>query len=224
MITAFVDVHNHELHSEICKFGTKFRSIKKKALDDIEFYTKNKNLSITQHQLLKAKYPDTVFLYADFANTIQHFKVKSRDLKGDASQLFLYLTDKQSEESVWIANFELDNNNRLIRFFWMMPNQVALWLKYYDVVLNNNTAKTNQYQMPLSLFLIVDNNTRSRLMALALVFDKAVDSYQWILQCTKKATEAELLVFITDADLAIDSAIKRVYENTKSLYCIYYIY
>ncbi|CAB4431106.1 unnamed protein product [Rhizophagus irregularis] len=63
--------------------------------------------------------------------------------------------------------------------------------------------KTNYYQMPLSLFLVVDNNTKSRLVAQALISDESVESYKWILECTKKVTMTEPLVFVTDADLAM---------------------
>ena len=79
----------------------------------------------------------------------------------------------------------------------MSPTQISLWLEYHDVILNDNTAKTNRYEMPLSLFLAVDNNTRSRLIAQALVSDETTDSYKWILECTKKATMTEPLVFVT---------------------------
>ncbi|CAG8833053.1 8828_t:CDS:2, partial [Gigaspora margarita] len=131
-VTIFVDIHNHELYPEIFKYGTKFWSIGKDALKDIEFYIKNRHLSITtQRQLLKAKYSDTVFLDTDIANAIQHFKL--------------------------------------------------------------------------------------------LISDETVESYKWILECTKKVTGVEPLVFMTDADPAIDSAIKQVYKNTRSLYCIYHI-
>ncbi|CAG8626302.1 4328_t:CDS:2 [Ambispora gerdemannii] len=47
--------------------------------------------------------------------------------------------------------------------------------------------------MPLSLFLVVDNNTRSRLVAQALVSDEITESYKWILEYTKKATMIEPL-------------------------------
>jgi len=96
-------------------------------------------------------------------------------------------------------------------------------LEYYDVILNDNTAKTNRYQMPLSLFLAVDNNTRSRLVAQALVSDETTESYKWILNCTKKATKIEPLVFITDADPAADAAVRQTYENTYSVHCIFHI-
>jgi MULE transposase domain len=73
---------------------------------------------------------------------------------------------------------------------------LILWVEYHDVILNDNTAKTNQYNMPLSLFLTIDNNTRSRLIAQALVSDETTESYKWILECTKSATMSELLVFV----------------------------
>src|SRR2546421_2577954 len=105
----------------------------------------------------------------------------------------------------------------------MSPSQIALWLEYHDVVLNDNTAKTNRYNMPLSLFLIVDNNTKSRLVAQSLVSDETVETYKWILECTKNATMTEPLVFVTDADPAMDAAIAQMYETTHSVHCIYHI-
>src|SRR5947207_2576450 len=105
----------------------------------------------------------------------------------------------------------------------MSSTQITLWLEYYDVILNDNTAKTNRYQMPLSLFLIVDNNTRSRLVAQALISDETTESYKWILECTKKATMVEPLVFVTDADPAADAAIGQEYEMTYPIHCIFHI-
>src|SRR5256885_16861140 len=94
----------------------------------------------------------------------------------------------------------------------MSPEQVIFWLEYHDVILNDNTTKTNCYQMSLSLFLIVDNNTKSRLVAQALVSDETTESYKWILECTKKATMTEPLVFVTDADPA---AVQRLHKYMK---------
>jgi len=60
----------------------------------------------------------------------------------------------------------------------MFPTQISLWLKYHNIILNDNTTKTNRYEMPLSLFLVVDNNTRSRLVAQALMSDETTESYK----------------------------------------------
>ena len=105
----------------------------------------------------------------------------------------------------------------------MSPSQIALWLEYHDVVLNDNTAKTNRYNMPLSLFLIVDNNTKSRLVAQSLVSDETVETYKWILECTKKATMTEPMVFVTDADPAMDAAVVQIYDTAYPIHCIFHI-
>ena len=81
----------------------------------------------------------------------------------------------------------------------MSSTQIALWLKYHDVILNNNTTKTNRYQMSLSLFLTVDNNTRSHLVIQILVQLSPIN------------------------DLAADAAIRQVYLTIYLIYCIFYI-
>ncbi|CAG8732986.1 18796_t:CDS:2, partial [Racocetra fulgida] len=57
----------------------------------------------------------------------------------------------------------------------------------------------------------------------ALVFDKTIDSYKWILRYTKKAIRAEPLVFVTDANPVIDmegynNIIKCELHSNSSLY------
>ncbi|EXX55726.1 hypothetical protein RirG_222750 [Rhizophagus irregularis DAOM 197198w] len=105
----------------------------------------------------------------------------------------------------------------------MSPTHIALWLEYHDIILNDNTAKTNRYNMPLSLFLAVDNNTRSRLVAQALISDETTESYKWILECTKKATMIKPLVFVTNTDPAMDAAIEQIYETTYPIHYIFHI-
>ncbi|RHZ83597.1 hypothetical protein Glove_90g2 [Diversispora epigaea] len=192
------NVHNYPLCPDAQHYASIYRNISKDVLNEIQFFTEHGNLTIgTQRKLLKAKFPTEFILDRDLSNVIQKFKIHS-DKNLDATPV----------------EFELDDENRLVRLFWMSPAQIVFWLEYHDVILNDNTAKTNRYQIPLSLFLTVDNNTRLRLVAQALVSDETTESYNWILGCTKKATMTEPLVFVTDADPAVDVAIKQTYETT----------
>ena len=222
-LTTLIDSHNHELLPDTEIYSTKYRSISSEVLNEVQFLTENGNLPITiQRKLLKARFPNSSILDCDLANAIQKFKAKS-DVEDDASCLLKILIQHKSNDPGWFVEFQLDQDNRLTRLFWMSPAQIALWLEYHDVILNDNTAKTNRYRMPLSLFLVVDNNTRSRLAAQALVSDKTTDSYKWIFECTKNATKTEPNVFVTDADPAADAAIVQTYENTYPIHCIYHI-
>jgi hypothetical protein len=53
--------------------------------------------------------------------------------------------------------------------------------RYHDVVLNDNTANTNRFKMPLSSFVGVDNEGHSMILANALVSSEDTEAYEWIL-------------------------------------------
>ncbi|CAG8847339.1 9257_t:CDS:2, partial [Gigaspora margarita] len=39
--------------------------------------------------------------------------------------------------------------------FWMESSQVETWIRYYDIILNNNTYSTNHFNMAFSLFIVI---------------------------------------------------------------------
>ncbi|CAG8714519.1 42108_t:CDS:2 [Gigaspora margarita] len=61
------------------------------------------------------------------------------------------------------------------------------WLKFEDIILNDNTTATNHCNIALSLFLVVDNYLFSCLVAQALTDDETKEADTWILQQIKKA-------------------------------------
>ena len=77
--------------------------------------------------------------------------------------------------------------------------------------------------MPLSVFVGIDNNGRTRLLAQAIVGDETFETYQWILQCALKATEKQPIVLFTDADPALNAAIPLQFPNSYHAHCIYHI-
>src|ERR1044072_6999876 len=91
-----------------------------------------------------------------------------------------------------------------------------LWPKFRDVIIHDNTTKTNRYEMALSLFVGIDNNFKTRVLAQALTKYETQADYNWILQCTLKATNnLSPVVLYTDGDPAMLAA--------RHLLCIYHI-
>ena len=80
------------------------------------------------------------------------------------------------------------DNDRLCGIFWMTLNQILLWSRYSDIILYDNTSRTNKYNFSLSLFILVDNDGKSRLGAQAFLNDETQESYEWVLQQTLDAT------------------------------------
>src|SRR6266487_918696 len=83
--------------------------------------------------------------------------------------------------------------------------------------------KTNQYNMPLSLFVAIDNHFRTCLVAQALVNDETKETYEWLLNATLQATNYTPRVFITNADPGMDAAIDSQYSSAYPLHCLYHI-
>ena len=85
-------------------------------------------------------------------------------------------------------------------------------------------AKTNRYEMALSLFVGIDNNFKTRVLAQALTKYETQADYNWILQCTLKATNnLSPVILYTDGDPAMLAAVQVVYPQTRHLLCIYHI-
>lgn len=142
----FANQHNHELRPDAFEFSSKYRELSKEMIDEIEIMTKYGNLSITlQRNLLKARFPKMNCSDSDLSNAIQRFKsLRDRsNMHDDASDLLINLVQKKQEDPRFFVKFELDNDNWVTRLFWMTPEQVVLWIKYHDVIINDNMAKTN---------------------------------------------------------------------------------
>ncbi|CAG8594821.1 2611_t:CDS:2 [Funneliformis mosseae] len=166
------------------------------------------------------------------------------------SEVLLNIQDKEFEElltydnaedfsnanstSDKVANTEADTEedaklfldpvtSSLTHLFWMSPEQHILWLCYHDVIMHNNTCKTNHYNHLLSLFITPNNNLKTRIVTQAIVDDKSQLSYEWVFRCVKDATSISLKVFIMDGDLTIEGMVLTEFSSTYHIYYIWHI-
>jgi MULE transposase domain len=107
----------------------------------------------------------------------------------------------------------------------MSPSQQDLYQRFHDIVLNDNTCKTNKYNMYLSVFMIKDNYGKFRNVANALVEDELASTYIWILQCLMKATDnIAPKAFWTDSEPGLINAAAHVFPMTPHFYCLFHIW
>ncbi|CAG8632418.1 3412_t:CDS:2, partial [Gigaspora rosea] len=129
------------------------------------------------------------------------------------------------QDSCWFVEVTWEEEtNTLTNLFWMSPEQILLWCEFGEATGHNNTAGTNRYNMPLSLFVAQDDNMQSRIVTQAFVSNKTTGTYQWVLQMSKKATGNKYPhVFVTDTDPAMERAITLEYPKTQHLFCIWHV-
>ncbi|RHZ49795.1 hypothetical protein Glove_511g1 [Diversispora epigaea] len=195
-------------------YATKNRTLPETVEREICFYTAEGNLNATiQRRLLSAKFPNITIYPRDLQNLMQKYKVADRQ-ENDASNLLRQLLTKKTEEPGWEVFWEINRETKsLDKVFWMSPEQVQPWMTYHDIILNDNTHKTNQFNMPRSLFTAVDNHFRTHLVAQALVNDETKETYKWLLTSTLQVINYTPRVFITDSDPGMNAAIDSQYSG-----------
>ncbi|PKK58010.1 hypothetical protein RhiirC2_797003 [Rhizophagus irregularis] len=98
-----------------------------------------------------------------------------------------------------------DNVIEKINFYVTKENMGAKQI--YPLLVADNTCRTNWFDMYLTFLVIIDNNTKSHLVAQCLSEDETIESYEWFLDCFLQATNDNPPVCLfSDADPALGHA------------------
>ena len=225
--TTLVDTHNHVLNpAQIVHLNARYCHFNDDMLQDLRFFTDCKVAPITQLEILKKKYPQHVFHKQDVYNSIYRLRGNNKDELLDSGSLLNSLFERMTEDPNWkVYVRHSGNERRLSGIFWMSPSQQDLYQQFNDVVLNDNTCKTNKYNMYLSVFMVRDNYGKFRNVANALVEDEMASTYIWILQCLMKATgEKTPKAFWIDSESELINAASHVFPTTPHFHCLFHIW
>ncbi|CAB4403820.1 unnamed protein product [Rhizophagus irregularis] len=193
-------------------------------MEDIEFLTTHCKFGATiQRKFLEEKYPSHPIYSNDLYAAIQKFRPTSKTLSNDAALMSNWLDIQKEKNSRWVIARGWDDDNVLTRLFWMTPEQVENWIQFSDCVLNDVTHKTNRYGMALSLFVGFNRHRHNILLAQSLLFDESLSSHAWMFSEILKATNREPVVIITDADPAVDAAVRQIFSHTYPIHCAFHI-
>ena len=223
--TTLEGTHNHETNpAQISNVIAIYRHFSKEMIQDLTFFMDCKVAPITQLEILKKKYPEHVFHKQDVYNAIYRLQ-SNKNEKLDTTSILDILFEKLSQDPHWKVYIRhAGSEHRLSSIFWMSPAQQELYQRFSDVVLNDNTCKTNKYNMYLSVFMIKDNYGRFRNIANALVEDEMSSTYTWILQCLLKATGIIPKSFWTDSEPGLINAVSQIFPTTPHFYCLFHIW
>ncbi|CAB4405287.1 unnamed protein product [Rhizophagus irregularis] len=177
--------HNHQMVDEYHQF---FMSNERSIPDDVKqriALLRHAGVDVpTIHAILKEEFGDCVtWVYNDIYN-------------------FIY----QLEDS------DVNNNTqRLERVIWMFPEQHINYSRFNDIVVFNNTYKTNRFQMPFGIFTGVNNYGYSICFADALMIDETEDNFIWVFtKFLEMVNQHAPLVILTDDDRAMANAYTKV--------------
>ncbi|MGH7954497.1 MAG: hypothetical protein ACREOZ_00900, partial [Gloeomargaritales cyanobacterium] len=162
---------------------------------------------------------EVTFTYGDIKSALSD-KQKTKAL--DTTQLFQYLTDRQNADSN-LLGFELyqDDAQKLNRVFFVLKGGRELWCSMgASLVLFDTKHGTNAYGFKLGLFVTVDENGITRIVAGSFVKQEDVASFEWVFIQWNKFMHHSPAIIFTDSDKAMARGIKSV-GNKKQTFSLY---
>ena len=172
--------------------------------------------------LLRLKYKDLPVLTAqDVANV----RSPSGGGSSDAYSLLEKLQQLQAEDSMWFLRWKCDPvTKKLTHVFWMSPRQRELAQDCYQLLIHDNTYKTNKFKLPAGLFSGVNRHGQTVLLALALSTKEGTGDYEWQYKMWLEATSTPPGVTLTDADPGATAASAQVFPSSLHLWCLWNIF
>ncbi len=104
----------------------------------------------------------------------------------------------------------------------MFPKQCMNYSRFNDIIVFDNTYKTNHFQMLFGIFTRVNNYGYSIYFANALMINKTEKNFSWIFtKFLKMVNQYASLIILTDDDHAIANAYTKVLQPLNTKYHLY---
>lgn len=132
----------------------------------------------------------------------------------DAYGLFSYLMRKQSENSGFFYNIQVDSTNCLRNAVWVDAKSKMAYTYFGDVVYFDTTYSENENMLPFAAFTGANQHGDSVVFGCALILDRTESSYAWIFETWLTAMEKRLpFSFTTDEGKAMTEAVAKVFPQ-----------
>jgi hypothetical protein len=219
-------IHNHHMVDENHQhFMSNERSIPDDVKQRIEILRRAGVDVTTIRSILKEEFGNCVtWVYNDIYNFIYKLEgsgINKRELDAEEFVKLLEQFKNDNKEFLYFTDINKDTN-RLERVIWMFPEQRMNYSRFHDIVVFDNTYKTNRFKMPFGIFTGVNNYGHSVCFAGALMVDETEDNFLWVFsKFLEMVNQHAPLVILTDDDRAMANAYVKILKpmGTKHRLC-----
>lgn len=129
------------------------------------------------------------------------------------------------KEKAYRYSFETGSEGQLTKVSFAHPHSLKLIKMFSNVFLLDCTYKTNRYSMPLLNIVGVTSTNQTFTAFNCFMNDETAESYTWALEKFRECLEKpdENIIFVTDRELALMTAIKSIFPRRKHILCGWHI-
>jgi len=120
------------------------------------------------------------FLDKDIRNFIQSQSCISKE--NDASDVLKLCKNLKDIDDAFKYEFTIDESNKLEHIMWAFGDSIRAYYSFGDVVVFYTTYRINRYDMPLGIWVGVDNHGNSIFFGCVLLKNEKISSLMWALK------------------------------------------
>ncbi|OAY39632.1 protein FAR1-RELATED SEQUENCE 11 [Manihot esculenta] len=226
-VTGFANHHNHELlEPNQVRFLPAYRTISDMDKSRILMFAKT-GISVQQMmrlmELEKCVEPGYLpFTEKDVRNLLQSFR--KLDPEDESIDLLRMCRNIREKDPNFKFEYTLDSNNRLENIAWSYPSSIQSYEIFGDAVVFDTTHRLTAFDMPLGIWVGVNNYGMSCFFGCVLLREENLRSLSWALKAflgfmSGKAPQT----ILTDQNMCLKEAIAMEMPTTKHALCIWMI-
>ena len=220
MVMVMCGVHNHPAakHLEGHSYAGRLSKQETRMLEDM-----SKSLVWPKDILSTLKQRDA--LNVTTMKTIYNARQKCKAVEIAGRSQMQHLLGKLSECKYIEWHRNCMKSDAVRDLFWAHPGSIDLLRAFPRVLIMDCTYKTNRYRLPLLEIVGVTSTDLTFSIAFVYMDSEREDNYTWALErlCSTMDDDALPEVIVTDRDLALLNAIRRVFPTAKNLLCRWHI-
>ncbi|KAF1878306.1 hypothetical protein Lal_00046973 [Lupinus albus] len=224
-VSFFVDDHNHELVGE--HYGGMIASNRSMTETDIALMNTMREVGIGTGKIFgsfagqSGGYRYIGFSKKDMYNQIQRQRIIGN---GDAESALQYLKEQSKSDSAMYWRHSVDEEGKLQQLFWADGCSIFDYSIFGDVLAFDATYGRNKYKFPVVIFSGVNHHKQTTVFAAGIVSNETEETYVWLLGNFLEAMNGKHpKCVITDGDLSMKNAIKRIFPATHHRLCACHI-
>ncbi|XP_030473626.2 protein FAR1-RELATED SEQUENCE 11 [Syzygium oleosum] len=226
-VTGFVNHHNHELlEPNQVRFLPAYRTISDTDKSRILMFAKT-GISVQQMmrlmELEKCVEPGYLpFTEKDVRNLLQSFR--KIDPEDESIDLLRMCRNIKEKDPNFRFEYTLDSNKRLENIAWSYASSIQSYEIFGDAVVFDTTHRLTAFDMPLGLWVGINNYGMPCFFGCVLMREDNLRSYSWALKVflgfmNGKAPQT----ILTDQNMCLKEAISMEMQTTKHALCIWMI-
>ncbi|XP_044433137.1 protein FAR1-RELATED SEQUENCE 12-like [Triticum aestivum] len=219
--------HNHELAASVGERRLwKCHKYVDSSMKDIVRHLRSNNVSLTK----------VYGVMADIHGSHDDVPFRKRSLKSmcasiahecsqdDINKTLDLFTSMQAEETGFFFAVKTDEERRVSGLFWCHQKSRADYSCFGDAVTFDTTYKSNLYEMPVGLFVGVNNHYQCCLFGCVFLREETVESFKWAFETFLSAMDNKPpKTILTDQSRQMDLAIAHVMNSSKHVWCKWHV-